>query len=103
MDEKWIRNYLEGFTKEAVIELYLQMRFERDLFMQIADDDNRKWIPCSERMPEEFTMVLVDINGYVCTGYYGFKCKHGWFMEDSTPFVTEPKAWMPLPEPYKED
>ena len=38
MDEKWIRNYLNGCTKEAVIELYLQMRFERDLYMQLYEE-----------------------------------------------------------------
>lgn len=37
MNEDWNRKYLSGCTKEALIELYLQMRFERDLYMELYE------------------------------------------------------------------
>lgn len=36
MNEDWIRKYLGACTKEAIIELYLQMRSERDLYMKLC-------------------------------------------------------------------
>lgn len=36
MSEEWIRKYLSGCTKETLIELYLQMRYERDLYMKLC-------------------------------------------------------------------
>lgn len=60
-----------------------------------------KWIPCSERLPEE-------------DGYYLVACGRGilteilWFDVDrKTPYfggckcVTDAVAWMPLPQPYR--
>lgn len=37
MNEEWIRKYLNECTKETLIELYLQMRFERDLYMELYE------------------------------------------------------------------
>lgn len=37
MNEEWIRRYLSECTKEALIELYLQMRYERDLYMRLCE------------------------------------------------------------------
>ena len=55
----------------------------------------QRWIPCSERLPEEGTEVLTynhdddyAIN-HIIDG-------EEWFFDGAV-------AWMPLPEPYKED
>lgn len=58
-----------------------------------------RWIPVSERLPEDNKEVLVDRNA----GPYLAWFEDGeWRTED---FVIdkefEPIAWMPLPEPYK--
>lgn len=37
INEDWIRKYLSKCTKETLIELYLQMRFERDLYMKLCE------------------------------------------------------------------
>lgn len=60
-----------------------------------------KWILCSERMPEDGT-YLATMDGELCgqaeafTGMCGFE--NGKWDEDGMVI-----AWMPLPEPYKEN
>lgn len=61
------------------------------------------WIPCSERLPEEYGEYLV-CNKY---GVYGLgfpnKDKYGnIYVETESEYITEVIAWMPLPAPYKE-
>ena len=60
-----------------------------------------KWIPISERMPEESGKYLVCggdktwICDFMCLG---ITC--GWCNDVRNPRV---EAWMPLPEPYREE
>lgn len=84
---------------------------------EIYDIEYQPWIPCSERLPEEGERVLathlggVNPNSQVIEHIYQrgkFTC--GWDMDmnvDSPTFgqryMGEVIAWMPLPEPYKED
>ena len=71
----------------------------------------QKWIPCSEQLPDE-----VKKKYWVCTDT-GYQCqcrwtnnvfglvesdRWGWNIFD-TPQYSKVIAWMPLPEPYKED
>ena len=68
--------------------------------MPTVDVHTMAWIPCSERMPEV-------CGRYLCTnndpGEYGVGIdtwlgdENGWLYYEKT------IAWMPLPEPYKED
>ena len=69
-----------------------------DLEMKLAE---REWIPCSERLPSEFSddeRVLVTINvdvdglGVILIPTYDVK---SWYLKG---YIT---AWMPLPEPWK--
>lgn len=71
------------------------------------------WIPVSERLPEEYGKYLVTMkSGLVKEATYKPKriyvnFREGWsacyadglFYHDDSEIV----AWMPLPEPYKED
>lgn len=67
----------------------------------------KDWIPASERLPEEDKLVLITVNGkynnkILTLGYYS--SIDGWALE-AYPKWLEPNvtAWMPLPEPYKEE
>ncbi len=61
----------------------------------------RKWIPCSERLPEGYEDVIVcKDNGTVESGYY-LKKSNMWMNANESAINVE--FWMPLPEPPKMD
>ena len=96
-------------SRQAVIDLLKQMRKDgdmvpwegKDVFARIrklpSAQLEQRWIPCSERLPSKADhtddMVLVCYrNGSVRFNTY----MNGWVQGN-------PVAWMPLPEPYRED
>ena len=86
----------------------------------------QRWIPCSERLPEDGATVWVTIKGHdvircedgetleqaierinkirwVTQGYWSEE-EHGWNDPSyGCPLIVQPIAWMPIdtPEPYK--
>lgn len=60
-----------------------------------------KWIPCSERLPEESLRSVIGWDAYrdrcVFVQRYGGR----WVLGDNE--AVKVIAWMPLPEPYRED
>ena len=69
--------------------------------LEDAEDTNvlSKWIPCSERLPEDNTDVIVCFYSGTVTEmrYWGNGIFQGIY-EHTTKVIV---AWMPLPEPYK--
>lgn len=72
-------------------------------------EPERKWIPCSERLPEEEKQhywVCTD-TGYQCqcrwtNDVYGFGASDRWNWKIfDIPQYQKVVAWMPLPESYK--
>lgn len=67
-----------------------------------AEEKDRlgQWIPCSERLPENNTDVIVCFYSGTVTEmrYWGNGIFQGIY-EHTTKVIV---AWMPLPEPYKE-
>ena len=67
---------------------------------EIYDIEYSKWIPVSERLPEEQGWYLVTIksgdNYYLDTDIYNTLYKNGFRTQNVI-------AWMPLPEPYKSE
>lgn len=60
-----------------------------------------QWIPCSERLPEDNTDVIVCFYSGIVTEmrYWGNGIFQGTFKRTAETIA----AWMPLPEPYKEE
>lgn len=85
----------DGLYVEDVLEMLEQLQDDME-----QDEKENGWIPVSERLPEDDTTVLVSCKtrrgttfvraGYCIDGSWHLNCEG----------VT---AWMPLPEPYKED
>ena len=70
-------------------------------------DVGTKWIPCSERLPEEYGEYLVWWTDITRSQYYEiveYEPSNGWIGD--IPQAVEGKysviAWQPLPEPFKE-
>ena len=69
----------------------------------------QRWIPCSERLPEQYGNYLISIHGEdePDIGTINPNDKRGWSLCDANGFhwASDKKlivtAWMPLPEPYK--
>ena len=62
-------------------------------------EPQQKWIPCSERMPEAGQKCLVCEKGTIAIDTYIGKGKpYDWRW-----YVRDYDAWMPLPEPYREE
>ena len=61
-----------------------------------ALEQEPKWIPVSERLPEKTGLHLVSIGDLVTTANFD---GHNFRTQAMVRFI--PDAWMPLPEPYK--
>ena len=75
----------------------------KQIVQEVAEEYNGGWTPCSERLPEECTEVLVsvkEIDGsfYTRTSWV----QDGVWVIKKTPLQPTVIAWQPLPEPYKE-
>ena len=56
----------------------------------------QRWIPCSERLPENSNFYIVTRKDFL-VGCMWYSVMHGWEWKEKE----QPVAWMPLPEPWK--
>ena len=71
-------------------------------------EPEQRWIPCSERLPEDDTLMLVnyiDNRPEAMDIWIGWhEMENVWYINGeahSKEYGNEVIAWMPLPEPYK--
>ena len=80
--EVWNESYEKGFC---------------DAINRVIDlPSAQQWIPCSERMPEEIGSYPV----WTAPGFGNHFSTSYW---DGKEWTLRVVAWMPLPEPYKEE
>ena len=100
-------------SRQAAIDACIRVR-ELGAYDEIEEikalpsiEKTEKWIPCSERLPEEKQVVLISNGkGHVrCGQYQGLAFRDSnptqWWWKNTT--IETVMAWMPLPEPYKGD
>ena len=72
------------------------------LQMAIETLEQTRWIPCSERLPEDGAEVFVYLFDNSRPHIAWIEDTH-WYTEDfEIERENEPFAWMPLPQPYRE-
>ena len=93
--------------RESIITRQTEMSYEDAWALTCVDNaptiQPQKWVPCSERLPEEGTEVLgTDRNGCI-RHVYKDKTRLYEFATVEEGMHIGIVAWMPLPDPYKED
>ena len=90
-------------SAEEMVLIYAIGNVLKKKAVEDAEDTNvlGKWIPCSERLPENEMNVIAQFSSGTVTElrYAGNGIFEGIY-EYSTKIII---AWMPLPEPYREE
>lgn len=76
--------------------------------MDILNKESKyHWIPCSERLPIARRSVIISTKNWTGEGCYWETTEHHviWkgYRWNATYWDDEVTAWMPLPEPYREE
>lgn len=75
----------------------------KDIIKQEAAEYNNGWIPCSERLPDDFMSFeyLTIRKGHtLATITYYCVVNNKWYLSRNSSKEIEVVAWQPLPEPY---
>ena len=75
-----------------------------EIVKQEAEKYNNGWVPCSERLPENISTVVVQVKEIEKPTFGWFGNMTGWRLTEKD--FTELKdfivvAWQPLPQPYQ--
>lgn len=83
-------------------------RVIRQTIKNMKAEQQERWVPCKEQLPKNRDTVLVCLEfGILGLGHYAiYDNGPCWCFDDGNlcgDAMDAVKAWMPLPEPYKED
>lgn len=97
-------DFIENISDDFVMGFMISQRMSWDDYdngTRRENDDFGKWIPCSEKLPEDNTDVIVCFYSGTVTEmrYWGNGIFQGIYEHTAKTIV----AWMPLPEPYREE
>lgn len=70
---------------------------------QIVEQTNAGWIPVEERLPEDYSQVIVSMYdlGWITIGTYSSHSKLWKVNSYITGLGVDVRAWCPLPDPYR--
>ena len=96
-----------GVRKDAIV---VKCTFDDEEIQRVVTEIKAaiplQWIPCKERLPEAHVDVLIcDNYGNITDGELIDTSHFGWLgaMSDRSYDFDDVVAWMPLPEPYREE
>jgi hypothetical protein len=105
-----VNDLAEEYKQCALCYLQSPCEYQNENVEMPVEYWERGWIPCSERLPEIGTCVIVAIGtGYVCDEVliYDYThsnakepCFHKWDDEMWKCYTPKVIAWQPLPAPY---
>lgn len=78
--------------------------YAKQIVQEVAEEYNDGWIPCSERLPDEYAVLCCDRYGEYLFGhpYFDEVSDTNYSCESGNEIMYDCVAWMPLIEPYKE-
>lgn len=85
-------------------DLWIWLSDAKKVVKEVAGEYNGGWIPCSERLPEKYTVLCCDRYGEILVGhpYFDEVSDTNYSAESENEMMYNCVAWQPLPEPYKE-
>ena len=94
-----LRTQLQGTFTDS---MSLAMNMANEIPEAEPERKTGKWIPCSERLPEDDVEVFIYLFERSAP-YIAWVEDCRWYTEDfEVKKENYPTAWMPLPEPYQE-
>ena len=101
----WLENRAKQIPLPGALEVYrMAIAALRELDAQEKQESFGEWISVKDRLPEPNVIVLCCTNkGYVDTDSFGRYSKVFLKCDDMEGKVGQVIAWMPLPEPPKEE
>lgn len=101
-EEDYALGCCHAIKHESIITRQTEMSYEDAWALTCVDNaptiQPQKWVPCSEMLPEDYVRVLTT-NSKIGAWEVDINSRNvaGWI------YSSDPVAWMPLPDPYKED
>lgn len=87
---------IEDLEKSLAIALLeYQIANNKRIMTEEYAKQKQRWIPVTERLPEDRNMVLATVDGVVRIAFYG---NYMW-EEIETYSIFYPTHWMPIPQP----